>query len=69
LGTKNVVRHSFKHLSSSKSSTQFAEKLLEKVRVRLERKGYEVMTPPFGYVNEFRMHFAGDSLAKVFKEF
>jgi hypothetical protein len=64
-----VVLHSFKHLSSSKLSPQFAEKFLEKFRVRLERTGYEVMTTPFGYVNEFRMYFAGYSLAKVFKEF
>jgi hypothetical protein len=68
-GTKNVVLHSFNHLSSSKSSPEFAKKLLEEVRVRLEKTGYAVMTTPFGHFNEFRMHVAGDSLAKVFKEF
>jgi Archaea-specific editing domain of threonyl-tRNA synthetase len=68
-GTKNIVLHSFNHLSSSKSSTEFAQKCLEEVGLRLERTGYEVMTTPFGYFNEFRMHVAGDSLAKVFKEF
>jgi Archaea-specific editing domain of threonyl-tRNA synthetase len=68
-GTKNVVLHSFNHLSSSKSSPEFAQKLLEEVRLRLEKTDYEVMTTPFGYFNEFRMHVAGDSLAKVFKEF
>jgi hypothetical protein len=67
--TRNVVLHSFNHLSSSKSSPEFAAKLLEEVRGRLERAGYEVMQTPFGYFNEFRMHVAGDSLAKVFKEF
>jgi predicted deacetylase len=67
--TKNVVLHSFNHLSSSKSSPEFAKKLLEEVRLKLERTGYEVMATPFGYFNEFRMHVAGDSLAKVFKEF
>jgi hypothetical protein len=68
-GTKNVVLHSFNHLSSSKSSPEFAKTLLEEVRLRLERTGCKVMTTPFGYFNEFRMHVAGDSLAKVFKEF
>jgi Archaea-specific editing domain of threonyl-tRNA synthetase len=68
-GTKNIVLHSFNHLSASKSSPGFAQRLLEEVRLRLERTGYEVMTTPFGYFNEFRMHVAGDSLAKVFKEF
>jgi hypothetical protein len=67
--SKNVVLHSFNHLSSSKSSPEFAGKLLEDVRLRLERTGFNVMRTPFGYFNEFRMHVAGDSLAKVFKEF
>lgn len=67
--TKNVVLHSFNHLSSSKSTPEFAKKLLEEVMLRLERTGYQVMVTPFGYFTEFRMHVAGDSLAKVFKEF
>lgn len=68
-GTKNVVLHSFNHLSSSKSSPEFARNVLEDVTQRLARTGYVVMATPFGYFNEFRMHVAGDSLAKVFKEF
>jgi hypothetical protein len=68
-GTKKVVLHSFNHLSLSKSSPDFAKTLLSEVTERLERTGYEVMSTPFGYFNEFKMHVAGDSLAKVFKEF
>jgi hypothetical protein len=67
--TKNVVLHSFNHLSASKSSPEFAKSLLDEVVERLKRTGYNVMLTPFGYFNEFRMHVAGDSLAKVFKEF
>lgn len=67
--TKNVVLHSFNHLASSKSSPEFARSLLDDVVERLQRTGYTVMTTPFGYFNEFKMHVAGDSLAKVFKEF
>jgi len=67
--TKKVVLHSFNHLSSSKSSPEFARRLLDEVRERLQRTGYQVMATPFGYFNEFKMHVAGDSLAKVFKEF
>ncbi len=67
--TKNVVLHSFNHLSLSKSSPEFAKSLLDEVVERLKRTGYIVMTTPFGYFNEFRMHVAGDSLAKVYKEF
>ncbi len=68
-GTKNIVLHSFNHLSSSKASPEFAKKLLDEAGLRLERTDYKVMVTPFGYFNEFRMHVAGDSLAKVFKEF
>ena len=68
-GTRNMVLHSFNHLSSSKSSPEFARLLLDDVIIRLERTGYTVMQTPFGYFHEFRMHVAGDSLAKVFKEF
>ncbi len=67
--TKNIVLHSFNHLSTSKSSPEFAKALLDEVVERLERTGYRVMLTPFGYFNEFRMHVAGDSLAKVYKEF
>jgi hypothetical protein len=67
--TKTVVLHSFNHLSSSKSSPDFAKALLDDVIERLQRTGYEIMLTPFGYFNEFKMHVAGDSLAKVFKEF
>jgi len=67
--TRNVVLHSFSHLSSSKASPEFAKRLLVDVIIKLERTGYTVMQTPFGYFNEFKMHVAGDSLAKVFKEF
>jgi hypothetical protein len=68
-GTKNVVLHSFNHLGTSKSSPGFAQGLIEEVEERLVKADYRVMRTPFGYFNEFRMHVAGDSLAKVFKEF
>jgi hypothetical protein len=67
--TKNVVLHSFNHLGPSKSSPDFARALIEEVEEGLIRTGYKVLRTPFGYFNEFRMHVAGDSLAKVFKEF
>lgn len=67
--TKNIVLHSFNHLSSSKSTPEYALSVLDEVEARLGRTGYKVMRTPFGYFNEFRIHVAGDSLAKVFKEF
>jgi threonyl-tRNA synthetase len=67
-GTNKVVLHSFSHLSSSKSSPDFAQKILESMRERLKSVDYEVELTPFGYLEEFKIHVAGESLAKVFKE-
>lgn len=67
--TKNVVLHSFNHLSLSKGAPEFAQGVLEDVTERLTRTGYLVTQTPFGYFNEFDIHVAGDSLAKVYKEF
>lgn len=66
--SKNVVLHSFNHLSNSKAPADFAEGLLQETRDRLERAGYSVTITPFGYLNEWKLHVAGESLAKVFKE-
>lgn len=67
--TKNVVLHSFNHLSMSKSSPYFANGLLIEAIERLESTGYTVLNTPFGYFNEFKIHVGGESLAKVYKEF
>jgi len=67
--TRKIVLHSFSHLGSSKASPAFALGVMDEVAARLEDSGYTVMRTPFGYFNEFRIHVAGDSLAKVFKEF
>ncbi|MGB9715524.1 MAG: threonyl-tRNA synthetase editing domain-containing protein [Thermodesulfovibrionales bacterium] len=67
--TKNVVIHSFNHLSSSKASPQFSENLIKQATERLQNTGFNVMCTPFGYFNEFLIHVAGESLAKVFKEY
>ena len=68
-GTKNVVLHSFGHLSLSKATPDFTARLIEEAKARLARSGFTVAETPFGYLNEWKLHVAGDSLAKVFKEF
>lgn len=67
--TKNVVIHSFNHLSSSKASPEFSEQVIKQASEKLQNAGYTVMCTPFGYFNEFLIHVSGESLAKVFKEF
>ena len=66
--SKTIVLHSFNHLSASKAGAEFAGPLIDEARERLERSGYTVGMTPFGFLNEWKLHVAGDSLAKVFKE-
>jgi sugar phosphate isomerase/epimerase len=67
-GTQTVVLHSFGHLSTSKAPPEFTAELIAEAIERLENAGYTVQTTPFGYLNEWKIHVAGESLAKVFKE-
>lgn len=66
-GRKSIVLHSFAHLSNSKASIDFAHDLLKGISDRLEALGYLVVTTPFGYFLEFKLHVKGESLAKVWK--
>ncbi|MDW7733131.1 MAG: threonyl-tRNA synthetase editing domain-containing protein [Methanolobus sp.] len=65
---ERIVLHSFAHLSSSKSSPDFAEDIISALKDKLEKRGIDVHTTPFGYFSEFSIHVRGESLAKVFKE-
>lgn len=68
-GTKELVLHSFNHLSVSKAPPRFTRALIDDASARLTRSGFTVTETPFGYLNEWKIHVAGESLAKVFKEF
>ncbi|WP_445476083.1 threonyl-tRNA synthetase editing domain-containing protein [Methanococcoides methylutens] len=65
---ERIVLHSFAHLSSSKSSPEFAVEVILAIKEKLENKGFDVHTTAFGYFSEFSIHVRGESLAKVFKE-
>jgi hypothetical protein len=66
--TRAVVLHSFAHLAATRADPLAAESMLTAMQARLVATGYEVQVTPFGYFNEFRLHVAGPSLAKVFVE-
>lgn len=66
--TRTVVLHSFAHLASTRAEPEQAETVLATMGARLTGAGYTVHTTPFGWFNEFRLHVAGPSLAKVFVE-
>jgi len=63
-----IVLHSFAHLSSSKSSPEFAMETIVSIEDKLRNKGIKVYTVPFGYLYQFAIHVKGESLAKVFVE-
>ena len=67
-GTRSVVLHSFAHLAATRAEPAAAAALLADMQARLAAAGYRVQVSPFGYFNEFRLHVAGPSLAKVFVE-
>jgi len=64
--TQKIVLHSFAHLATESAAPQMAQSFLEDIRERLAKTGFEVQSSPFGYFNEFKLHVAGPSLAKVF---
>ena len=67
-GTEKIVLHSFNHLSSSKAAPQEALALISRAKEKLNRGGFEIYETPYGWLNEWKMHVAGESLAKVFKD-
>jgi hypothetical protein len=66
--TRTIVLHSFNHLSQSKAPLETAQFMVDEVRRRLERAEFSIGETPFGYLNEWKIHVAGESLAKVFKD-
>jgi hypothetical protein len=66
--TNNVILHSFNHLSTSKAPPDFTCGLIDNAKKRLAGSGFIITETPFGYLNEWKMHVAGESLAKVFKD-
>ena len=64
---KNIVLHSFTHLSTSKAAPEFAHQFLEDVAARLRKAGYSVWLTPFGYTCSWDLSVYGETVAKVFK--
>lgn len=66
-GLKNIVLHSFTHLSDSTAPPDYAHAFLEGAAERLRGTDYNVWLTPFGYFCEWELTVYGESLAKVFK--
>ncbi len=66
VGSDVIVLHSFAHLATSRADDNVARDILNHMAERLAAVGFTVQLTPFGYFNEFQIHVAGPSLAKVF---
>ncbi|WP_068473424.1 threonyl-tRNA synthetase editing domain-containing protein [Saccharicrinis aurantiacus] len=63
--TKNIVLHSFAHLSESKASASFTKELFDAAQTRLENADYSVAQTPFGYFLDLKIDAPGSSLARI----
>lgn len=67
--TKNILLHSFAHLSNSKADPEFTKGLFNRVETRLNNVEYVAQQTPFGYFLDLNMQAPGFSMARVFKSF
>ncbi|MBE0650061.1 MAG: threonyl-tRNA synthetase editing domain-containing protein [Bacteroidales bacterium] len=67
--TKNVVLHSFAHLSESKADPFFTKELFDKVESRMNSVDYQCDQTPFGYFLDILVEAPGTSEARIFKSF
>lgn len=65
--SKEIVLHSFAHLSESKAEPNFTKTFFNRVDERMKTAGYQVHQTPFGYFLDLHVDAPGFSLARVFK--
>lgn len=63
--SKNVVLHSFAHLSESKASVEFTKELFDLAEKRLQNAGFKTAQTPFGYFLDLNIKAPGFSLARI----
>lgn len=62
---KQVILHSFAHLSESKASVKFTKDLFDEAEKRLQNGGFVTAQTPFGYFLDLRIAAPGHSLARI----
>ena len=65
--SKEIVLHSFAHLSESKADPDFTKVFFNQVDERMKNAGYIVHQTPFGYFLDLQIDAPGFSQARVFK--
>ena len=67
--TKNVLLHSFAHLSESKANPEFTKELFDKTEARMQNADYVCDQTAFGYFMDLNVQAPGYSQARIFKSF
>ncbi|NLO70821.1 MAG: hypothetical protein GX102_07785 [Porphyromonadaceae bacterium] len=62
---KNIILHSFAHLSESKASAEFTKEIFDLSEIRLQNGGYTTAQTPFGYFLDLSIKAPGHSLARI----
>jgi predicted deacetylase len=65
---KNIILHSFAHLSDSKASPEFTKEIFDLAEKRLQNGGYTTAQTPFGYFLNLNIKAPGHSLARIWAE-
>jgi len=62
---KQVILHSFAHLSESKASVEFTKELFDLAEQRLQNADFTTAQTPFGYFLDLNIKAPGYSLARI----
>lgn len=62
---KNIILHSFAHLSESKASAEFTKELFDLAEKRLSNADFKTAQTPFGYFLDLNIKAPGFSLARI----
>ncbi|MEM3437104.1 MAG: threonyl-tRNA synthetase editing domain-containing protein [Nitrososphaerales archaeon] len=62
---KNIVLHSFAHLSDDLSSPQIAKRIIDEIKLHLNSKNYNVLKTPFGWRDKFELCVKSHPISKV----
>ncbi|MBI5363984.1 MAG: hypothetical protein HZA53_12445 [Planctomycetes bacterium] len=64
---RRCVLHSFTHLGVDTADPAFARAWIVELGDRLARRGFEVVSTPFGHTNAWELAVHGEAVAKVWK--
>jgi len=65
VNVRNIVLHSFAHLSDSLSSPDIAKRVINEINQMLKSSGYYSSKTPFGWRDTFELRAKGHPVSKV----